>query len=118
MRAKYAVKNMSRLRAKDAVKNKVVVRAKEARKDKMLRSIPPKASIPPNIRSSSVIKTQVPRNLTIAKERISPEGFKSKLSWLEEHLAELEQNGASIEIMADVLAQIEALQNLLGGLKK
>jgi len=80
----------------------------------MLKSIPSRASIPPSIRNTTTTKIYIPRNLTISKERISPEGFKSKLSWLEEHLAELEESGAPIEIMADVSAQIKGLQNLLG----
>lgn len=80
----------------------------------LIRSIPPKGSIPQNIRSTKTIKTYIPRNLTVSKEKISSRGFADKLKWLQEHLQELEQNGASIEIMEEVRSQVEALQELLG----
>ena len=79
-----------------------------------MRSIPEKGNIPPSIRSSSTIKSHIPRNLTISKQRISIDGFVEKLKWLKDHLAELEKNAAPIEIMEDVRAQIERLQELLG----
>ena len=79
-----------------------------------MKSIPPAGSIPQNIRSTTTVKTSIKRNLTISKQRISIDGFKDKLSWLKDHLAELEKNGASIEVMADVEASIRRLQDLTG----
>ena len=76
--------------------------------------IPPKGSIPPSIRGALTFSSTVKKRLTVAKERISSKAFTDKLFWLREHLAELEQNGASIEVMEDARAQIERLEELLG----
>ena len=79
-----------------------------------MRNIPLLGNIPPNIRSTTVIKTCIERNLTISKQRISIKPFLEKLSWLKDHLKELEKNAAPIEAMEDVRAQIERLQELTG----
>ena len=76
----------------------------------MIRSIPPKASIPISVRTSVAFRRPAQKS----RERISIKGFKEKLSWLQEHLQELQELNASKNIRDEVKESIKRLKEELG----
>jgi len=95
-------------------------------------------SIPPNIRNNlkrtsgfsigscqqqteqntNYIIRKGTKNIQKKKERISIQGFNEKLTWLNEHLAELKELNTPAKIIEEVLSQIERIEEVRAELAK